>query len=130
MTLHSVLSSVTMAASAVVHPLAPALTATQLALTVGVGGVAALALRARRRRPVGAVPEAKQSYGAASAARRDGDDTAPTAEVMTCRPQLLTPPGTARARGQVEQWLARGELDPETYGDLRRVFAEVEAARD
>ena len=49
---------------------------------------------------------------------------------LTCRPQLLTPAGAARARGQVEVWRARGELDPETYLDLQRVVAEVEAARD
>ncbi|MDQ2757460.1 MAG: hypothetical protein M3Y71_13010 [Actinomycetota bacterium] len=126
MTLHSVLT----ATSAVVHPHAATLTVVQVAVTVGAGGVAAVLLRGRARlstRPSGGmVPATVRSPVADSAG--PAVSTRPSASPLTCRPQLLTPPGTARARDEVEQWLARGELDIETYRDLRHVFAEVEAA--
>ncbi|MEO3937080.1 hypothetical protein V3N99_10015 [Dermatophilaceae bacterium Soc4.6] len=122
MTIPTVLS----AASAQAHP--ATLTALQVAVTVGAGGAAAVLLRGRARlagrmaatSSLGARPAADAVQALAPARRAD--------PAITCRPQLLTPPGTARARGEVDQWLARGELDLETYRELSRVFAEVEAA--
>ncbi len=124
MTMHSMLT----AAVAVVHPHPFALTGAQVAATLGAGGVAAVLLR-RRARPFGRLTPLPVPAGLPTP-----DPVQPPASVasagpsLTCRPQLLTPPGTARARGEVEQWRARGELDLETYLELSRVIAEVEDA--
>jgi len=124
MTMHSMLG----AALAVVHPHPLTVTSIQVAATIGAGAVAAALLR-RRARPFDRLPPLPLTGGSPSTDPvRPLVSAAPAASALTCRPQLLTPPGTARARGEVEQWRARGELDLETYLELSRVFAEVEDA--